>query len=238
MPLPSEITLPGNHLLAALSPGDRGLLQPHLVVADLVQDAQVFVSGAPAGYVWFPHEGVISVVATDASGGTVEVATIGHEGMSGIAIALGCTAMANDAMVQVSGHGTRVDPQAFKEALAASPTLKELMLRYVMAVFTQVSQNAACNQLHHITTRCARWLLTTHDRVSGDTFSLTQEYLSMMLGVTRPSVSSAAASLQNAGLIRYTRGRITILDRAGLEGAACECYRIIDHAFERIGGDC
>ena len=223
-----------NRLLAALSSDDFSLLKPHLTVVDLIQSEPVFESGRPAEYVWFPHEGVISIVATDAEGGAVEVATVGSEGMTGIPLVLGSDTMSNDAMVQVSGRGSRMEAAAFREAIEASPTLWRQMLRYVLAVFTQTSQNAACNQLHAINTRCARWLLTAHDRVHGDTFGLTQEYLAMMLGVTRPSVSAAAAALQRAGLIRYTRGVITVLDRPGLEEASCECYRIIEDEFARL----
>lgn len=222
-----------NRLLAALADPDFDLLKPHLTAIDLVQNEPVFDAGRPAEHVWFPHEGVISIVATDAEGGAVEVATVGREGMTGIPLVLGSDSMSSDAMVQVSGRGSRMDSGAFREAIDVSPTLRQHLLRYVLAVFTQVSQNAACNQLHAVNTRCARWLLTTHDRVSGDSFELTQEYLAMMLGVTRPSVSAAAA-LQKTGLIRYTRGVITILDRAGLEEASCECYRIIEDEFTRL----
>jgi CRP-like cAMP-binding protein len=225
-----------NRLLAALTSEDFKLLKPHLTAVELVQKDGVFAGGHPAEHVYFPYEGVISIVATDAEGGAVEVATVGREGMTGIALVLGSDTMSSDAMVQVSGNGSRMDASAFREAIDGSPTLKQQMLRYVLAVFTQVSQNAACNQLHAINTRCARWLLTTHDRVMGDTYALTQEYLAMMLGVTRPSVSAAAATLQKAGLIRYSRGVITILDRVGLEGASCECYRIIEDEFSRLRG--
>ena len=223
-----------NRLLAALTGEDFHLLKPHLATVDLVQNEIVFEGGRAAEYVWFPHEGVISIVATDAEGGAVEVATVGREGMTGIALVLGSDSMSSDAMVQVSGSGSRMESSAFREAIEASPTLRQHMLRYVLAVFGQVSQNAACNQLHAINNRCARWLLTTHDRVNGDTYALTQEYLAMMLGVTRPSVSAAAGALQKAGLIRYSRGVITILDRGGLEDAACECYRIIEDEFARL----
>jgi len=229
-----DISHRGNLLLAALTSDDFGLLLPHLALVDLVQAAPIFDARKPASHVWFPHEGVISVVATDAEGGAVEVATVGREGMTGVAFVLGSETMVSDAMVQVAGHGSRIEAAAFRKAIEISPTLIRLMLRYVLAVFTQISQNAACNQLHAINTRCARWLLTTHDRVKGDTFELTQEYLAMMLGVTRPSVSAAAAALQKAGLIRYSRGAITIVDRAGLEEAACECYRIIEDEFARL----
>lgn len=223
-----------NRLLAALGNDDFNLLKPHLTVVDLVQNEPVFDGGHPAEYVWFPHEGVISIVATDAEGGAVEVATVGREGMTGVSLVLGSDTMSSDAMVQVSGRGSKMDATAFREAIEISPSLKQQMLRYVLALFTQISQNAACNQLHAINTRCARWLLTTHDRVAGDTYALTQEYLAMMLGVTRPSVSAAAAALQKSGLIRYSRGVITILDRTGLEAASCECYRIIEDEFSRL----
>ncbi len=143
-------------------------LAADLAVVDLVQGEPVFSAGKAASHVYFPHEGVISLVAMDADGEAVEVATVGREGMTGIALALGSQTMANDAMVQVSGRGSRLEAGAFAKALVASPALKQLILRYVLAVLTQISQNAACNQLHAINTRCARWLLTTHDRVSGD----------------------------------------------------------------------
>ena len=223
-----------NQLLAAMSADDFDLLAPHLATGALVQADPIFASGRAASHIWFPHEGVISIVTVGADGKSVEVATVGREGMTGLAIVLGSESMTNEAMVQVSGHGSSIVPAAFRQALDASPSLRRMMQRYILAVITQISQNAACNQLHDIKTRCARWLLTTHDRVRGDSFELTQEYLAMMLGVARPSVSTAAAALQDAGLIRYTRGRVTVVDRQGLEDAACECYRIIEDEFDRL----
>jgi CRP-like cAMP-binding protein len=222
--------------LAALSPQDFELLAPHLASRALIQSEPIFGSGLSASHVWFPHEGVISFVAVDAEGEAIEIATVGPEGMTGVAIVLGSETMRNEAMVQVAGHGSSIETSAFRQALESSPTLKQIMLRYVLAVITQISQNAACSQLHAINTRCARWLLSTHDRVNGDSFTLTQEYLAMMLGVTRPSVSAAASALQQAGLIRYSRGVITVVDRPGLECAACECYRIIEDEFGRLRG--
>jgi CRP-like cAMP-binding protein len=223
-----------NRLLSGLSSEDFELLQRDLVLTPLVLHENIFPAGEPAEFVWFPHEGVISLVAVDAEGEAVEVATVGREGMTGLALVLGSETMTNRAMVQVVGRGSKMRSSAFRSALQASPTLRQHMLRYVLAVVTQVSQNAACNQLHAINTRCARWLLTTHDRVEGDSFGLTQEYLAMMLGVTRVSVSAAAGALQKAGLIRYSRGVVTITDRAGLEAAACDCYRIIEDEFARL----
>jgi CRP-like cAMP-binding protein len=232
--LTSDFSYRDNHLLATLSDDDFDLLRPHLAPVDLITATPVFRAGEPASHVWFPHLGVISIVAGDADGGTVEVATVGREGMTGVSLVLGSETMTNDAMVQVAGHGCRMEAAAFYTAVEASPSLRRVMLRYVLAVITQISQNAACNQLHAINSRCARWLLTTHDRVAGDSFGLTQEFLAMMLGVTRPSVSTAAAALKAAGLVNYSRGVVSILDRKGLEAASCECYRIIENEFDRL----
>ena len=230
----NDISHRDNRLLAAMSVDDFSRLRPHLAPIELTSGTQVFRGGEPADHVWFPHIGVISIVAGDADGKTVEIATVGREGMTGVAVVLGSDTMTNDAMVQVAGRGSRMQAAAFQAAVEASPSLKQLMLRYVLAVITQISQNAACNQLHTIDMRCARWLLTTHDRVDGDSFGLTQEYLAMMLGVTRPSVSSVAGSLKAAGLIKYSRGIVTILDRDGLEAASCECYQIIEGELARL----
>jgi CRP-like cAMP-binding protein len=225
-----------NRLLAALQPDDLDLLLPHLTASPLVRDRNVFHSGEPAPHVWFPHSGVISIVAEDSHGAAIEVATIGREGMTGLPFVLGSETMANSAMVQVAGHGSRMTSQAFRQALEHSASLTQMMQRQVLAVITQISQNVACNQLHSLNARCARWLLMTHDRVDGAAFELTQEYLAMMLGVTRPSVSAAASTLQKAGLIRYSRGQITVLDRTGLEAASCECYGIVDRELTRLLG--
>jgi CRP-like cAMP-binding protein len=226
----------GNLLLAALSQEDFELLTPHLRMARMVKTEPIFARGLPASHVWFPHEGVISIVAADADGGTIEVATVGREGMTGISLVLGSETMANEAMVQVPGFASRIETAAFRAAVERAPSLRWKLLRYVLAVMTQVSQNTACNQLHVVNTRCARWLLMTHDRVSGDSFELTHEYLAMMLGVTRPSVSAAAAALKRAGLINYSRGAITVVDRGGLEAMSCECYRIVEDEFDRLRG--
>ncbi len=217
-----------------MSVDDFGLLRPYLRPIELVPGTPVFNAGEPAAHVWFPHVGVISIVVGGAEGDTVEVATVGREGMTGVSLLLGSDTMTNDAMVQVAGQGARIEAAAFQAAVSASPSLKHAMLRYVLAVITQISQNAACNQLHATNMRCARWLLMTHDRAGGDSFGLTQEYLAMMLGVTRPSVSAAAGSLKAAGLIKYSRGCVTILDRGGLEAVSCECYRIIENEFARL----
>jgi CRP-like cAMP-binding protein len=223
-----------NRLLAALSDSVLDQLIPHLALVDLIKDAVVFEAGASTTDVLFPHTGVISIIATDAEGGAVEISMVGSEGVTGLAFILGGEAVIESAVVQIEGRASRMKAEAFRRAVETMPEFKRLLLRYVLAMFTQVAQNVACNQLHAIGKRCARWLLAAHDRVNGDSFELTQQYLATTLGVTRSSVSSAASNLQRAGLITYSRGRLTVLDRTGLEHAACACYRIVEDAFDCV----
>jgi CRP-like cAMP-binding protein len=226
--------VPGNALLTALSTSDQMVLAPVLEAVALVKAHPIFQPGEPATHVWFPVSGMISLVVLDREGGAIEVATVGREGMTGIPLALGSETMTCAAMVQVPGTGFRIEGAAFRRIIDQSPTIRDMMLRYVSAAMAQMGQNAACAHLHGLDARCARWLLLAHDDVDGDTFALTQDYLAMMLGVTRPSVSSTASALQKIGLIRYSRGQMTIVDRAGLEAAACACYRIVRDEFERL----
>ena len=196
-----------NRLLAALSDGDFDLPRPHLTPVDLIPGTPVFHAGEGASHVWFPYLGVISIVAGDADGKTVEIATVGREGMTGVSLVLGSETMTNDAMVQVAGHGSRMEVAAFHAAVDVSPSLKQMMLRYELAVITQISQNAACNQLHAINTRCARWLLTTHDRVGGDSFGLLS--VSVLRQARQPigSIVSSARASPPSGPRSGRRGR-------------------------------
>ena len=157
----------------------------------------------------------------------VEIATVGPEGMVGLPVFLSDEQVAHRAFVQVPGEGARIAADAFRRLIPRCPVLNHLLLRYTLALLHQIGQNAACNRIHLVEERCARWLLMSHDRVQEDSFPLTQEFLAQMLGVRRPTVSIAGGMLARAGVVTYTRGQITILDRAGLEAAACECYRII-----------
>jgi CRP-like cAMP-binding protein len=159
--------------------------------------------------------------------GTVEVGTVGREGMTGLPLVLHATTMPSRAFVQVPGHAYRMHGADLCAILRRSPHVERLVYRYVMALFDQAAQHAACNRLHTLEERCARWLLMTHDRVDGDVLLLKQQFLAEMLGVHRPAVTIAAGALQKAGVIRYTRGKVTVLDRNALEDAACECYGII-----------
>jgi CRP-like cAMP-binding protein len=170
-------------------------------------------------------------------GRAIEVGTIGPEGFVGLPVLFGAESAPSTTLVQVPGEGSRMTAAAFRSALGECPGFFALLMRYAQAFLNQVAQSATCNRLHSVEERCARWLLQTQDRVNGDTdFPLTQEFLAQMLGVRRPTVSIAAGMLQQAGLIRYVRGQMRILDRERLEAASCECYGIIRRGYERLVG--
>jgi CRP-like cAMP-binding protein len=179
---------------------------------------------------------VISLVQGELDGQVVEVATIGNEGMAGLPVFLGLESTAGQAFVQVAGAAQRMPSDVFRREVGAGTALHERLHRYTQALMVQMAQGAACNRLHPIAERCARWLAMTHDRVPSDTFELTQEFLGQMLGTRRAAVNEAMGIIQEAGLVRYTRGVITVLDRAGLEAVACKCYGIIRAQYERALG--
>ena len=230
--------VPGNRLLAALAvraPADAAWLasQRESVMLDLGH--QIAAAGEPFEHVYFPETAVISVISRMADGAAVEVGTVGNEGMAGVAVFLDAEASANETVAQIPGTASRVPAATFVAGADSRPALRRLLNRYTQAYLTQVAQTAACNRLHRIEARCARWLLMTHDRVGGaERFPLTQEYLAIMLGVRRAGVTVAAGALRDAGLIRYSRGAVRVLDRAGLEAAACECYGIVRRHFDRL----
>lgn len=194
----------------------------------------VFKRGASLDYVYFPLDAVFSLVTTTGDG-PVEAATIGNEGMLGLTAYLGSTASAVDTFCQIPGRALSM-PLADLRQLLPDGQLERLLRLYVQVTFIQMSRNVACNRLHSAAQRAARWLLMSHDRVGRDVFQLTHEFLAQMLGVRRATVSEKARELQQRGLIDYHRGRITVTDRAGLEQAACECYRRIRDETERVLG--
>jgi len=187
----------------------------------------------PIDRLYFPIQGVISTVATFEDGSVVEMATTGNEGMVTIAAALSSDTAINRSIVQVPGRALVMDYADFRRAQKEFPSFRETLLIYAQAFMAQTMQSVACNGVHSVEERAARWLLMTHDRCGSDSFALTQEYLAEMLGVSRPAVSIVAGTLQRAGLISYKRGVITVRDRAGLESASCECYRAIRTQYER-----
>jgi CRP-like cAMP-binding protein len=225
-----------NLLLRSLPTVEFERIAPRLVPVTLTATEVLSDPGVPPTHVHFPETAVFSMIVVMADGTAVEAATIGNEGLAGLSAFLGTAAMTARCLIQVSGQAHRMTVPAFRRAVATSPALETLLSHYTQAFINQVAQSAACNRLHALSERCARWLLMTHDRVGADQFLLTQEFLSYMLGVRRESVSEAAHRLQAAGLIRYRRGKLTILDRPGLETASCECYRTVRADYERLLG--
>jgi CRP-like cAMP-binding protein len=234
MPPPAGDLPLRNRILAALSPVERERLLALMEPVRLELRDVVFEPNRTIEHVFFPEDGVISILGLLEDGSAVETATVGNEGMVGVPVFLGAMQMAGQAFAQVPGSAWRMPAAALREEVRRGSPLAQLLGRYTQALFTLVAQSSACNRKHLVEQRCARWLLMTHDRVGGDTFELTHLFLSQMLGVRRATVSETAAQLQQAGLIEYTRGRITILDRARLEAAACPCYGIIRGEFARM----
>ncbi len=227
---------PLSRLLGLLSPRDYERLRPHLHRRPLRYRQSLYQARRPIRFVYFIESGVGSLVNTMANGDAAEVGTIGNEGVVGLPILLGDDRAPTDVYVQVPGGGLRMEASLFQKELARSASMRTVMLHYTHAFFNQVAQSAACNQFHSIEQRCCRWLLMTHDRMQSDEFLLTQEFLAMMLGVQRTGVSAAAGALQRAGLIRYKRGNVTIIDRAALIRRSCECYGISKKEFDRLLG--
>ncbi|HSU94140.1 MAG TPA: Crp/Fnr family transcriptional regulator [Gemmatimonadaceae bacterium] len=224
-----------NTLLSSLTPDDFAQLCMELEHVRLQVHDVLYEPGEDIRYVYFPTSGCVSMVQVTETG-TVEVGTIGFEGMVGMPLLLHGTSSPTRALVQIEGDAYRIASAAFLRIVALSDSTYRVLLRFALAFFNQVAQSVACNRLHTLEERCARWLLITHDRVEGDEFRLTQEFLSFMLGVHRPAVTLAAGVLQQAGYIHYSRGRIVITDRAGLEGASCGCYQATrDDYAELIG---
>jgi CRP-like cAMP-binding protein len=235
-PTPAGQVHQPNHILAALPRKEIAQIQPHLEAMSLRRGFELHAINKPVEYIYFLYRGVASMTTSMENGDTVEVATIGPEGMVGIPIFLADEQMPIRAFIQVEGDGSRIEAEAFRHILKDCPTLNRVLLRYTLALINQIAQNVACNRTHAVEQRCARWLLMTQDRMHSPTFFLTQEFMAQMLGVRRPTVSIAAGILAKANLISYVRGEVTVRDRAGLEAAACECYRTIISEFERLVG--
>ena len=227
---------PKNRLLAALPDEDFRRILPHLKTVPLAAKQVLLKRGDPIRHVFFPNGGVCSVTAMMKTGAAVEVATVGDEGMVGITAFFGGHAMPGESMVQVPDTSAeRMPIEAFRRELDRHGALHEAIRRYSQGSMALMMQSTACIALHNVQERCCRWLLMTHDRVKADQFNLSHEFLAMMLGSTRPTVTLVARSLQEAGLIRYTHARMTILDRSGLEAESCECYSTVKTEFDRLG---
>ena len=223
-----------NRILEALPAEDRDRLIRGMVLVALPITTVLFEPGEPIRAVHFPIDGVISLVTPLDDGAIVEVATVGNEGIVGVPLFSGGS-LAVRAISQVSGSSLRMDAAAFLAEVDRPGAFSDLVHQYLSALFGQISQAAACNRLHTNEERLSRWLLMSHDRVGVDDFAITHEFLGQMLGSRRATVTLSAGILQAAGLIRYHRGHVSILDREGLESVACECYGSIKRELDRVG---
>jgi len=223
-----------NLLLSSLPERDLVGVRPHLESVYLTPREPLFAADMPIRHVYFPETAVISVVKSLSNGATVEIGSAGCEGMVGLTHFLAGGASPVVAFAQIPGIVNRMRADAFTILASAPGALHEVLLRYSQAFLLQVAQTAACNARHLVQERCARWLLMTHDRVDGDTFPLTHEFLALMLGVRRAGVSVAMHDLQEERIVQHSRGEVQVVDRAKLESASCECYRAVRAQFERL----
>jgi CRP-like cAMP-binding protein len=226
----------GNRLLAALPDEDYRNLLPGLEVVSISQHQFLFEIGELLEFAYFPISGVVSLLSLMQDGSMIEVGITGNEGVIGIPIAFGANIASVQALVQIEGTAIRLLAEPFKAEFDRGGVLQKVILHYAQALFVHVSQGAACNRLHKLEERLARWLLAVHDRVGSDHLTLTQEFMAHMLGTRRAGVTMAATQLQQAGIISYSRGQITILDRKRLEAASCECYQRIKTEYQQLLG--
>lgn len=226
-----------NHLLAALLDAEFARLAPHLELVPMLLGDVLHESGGKLFYVYFPTTSIISVHYVLENGNSSEIAGVGNEGVLGISLFMGGNTTPSRAIVQTGGHGYRLKASLLLEEFNRGGPTQRLLLRYTQALITQMSQTAVCNRHHTVEQQLCRWLLLTLDRMSGNELTMTQELIANMLGVRREGVTEAAGKLQNYGYIRYRRGHITVVNRAGLEDDVCECYDVVKREFARLLSD-
>lgn len=232
--VPAPSNLISNRLLAALPREEYERLLPHLEPVHLKKGATVYDAGDTVRHAYFIKSGMISLLSVTERGETIEVAVVGNEGMIGVPVVLRMSVTPYQSVVQLPGDGLRVRADVLRGEFKQDGQLQELMLKYTHALLTQITQSVVCNRFHSIEQRLCRWLLATGDRAKSESFELTQEFIAQMLGTPRTGVTMAAGPLQDAGIIRYRRGKITILNRQRLERAACECYGIIRSEISQL----
>ncbi|RJX34097.1 MAG: Crp/Fnr family transcriptional regulator [Oxalobacter sp.] len=226
-----------NHLLAAL-PGDEFLrLKPHLELRSMLLGDVLYESGGKLQYVYFPTTSIVSLHYVLENGSSSEMAGVGNEGVVGVSLFMGGGTTPSRAVVQTGGHGYRLSASLFLEEFNRGGAAQRLLLRYTQALLTQMAQTSVCNRHHSVEQQLCRWLLLTLDRLNSDELTITQELIANMLGVRREGVTEAAGKLKQQGLIRYRRGHISVIDRAGLEGKVCECYGVVKKEFARLLSD-
>jgi CRP-like cAMP-binding protein len=223
-----------NHLLDALPAGDYDRLAPHLELQALKLGDVLYEPGRAMRYVYFPTTAIVSMLYVMEDGSSAEIAIVGNEGILGISLFMGGDTTPSRAVVQSAGHGFRMRAQVLKSEFERYGTLMHLLLRYTQALITQMAQTAVCNRHHSVDQQLCRWLLLSLDRLASNELTMTQELIANMLGVRREGVTEAAGKLQDAGLVEYRRGKITVLDRARLQARSCECYDVVKKEFDRL----
>ena len=223
-----------NWLLRSLPAPERDRLYPHLQLVNMPLGMVVYEPGAKLRHIYFPTNSIISLLYVLKDGASAEIAVVGRDGMVGLPRFHGVESAAERGVVQVRGVAYRIRADEFASVVRELPGLRAELHRYAAALFTMAAQSSGCNRRHSVEQRCARWLLTVHDRVGRDQFEVTQQVLAEMLGVRRATVSVAAAEMQRQGMIRYSRGRLTIVRREGLETVSCGCYRVVHSTFSRL----
>ena len=223
-----------NHLLSALPASDYARLEPHLELIPMRLGDVLYEPGVQLRYVYFPTSSIVSLLYVMEDGASAEIAVVGNEGMVGVALFMGGETTPSRAVVQSAGHAYRLKGQTLKEEFRRAAGLQHLLLRYTQALLTQMAQTAVCNRHHSVDQQLCRWLLLSLDRLPTNKLTMTQELIANMLGVRREGVTEAAGKLQAAGLINYSRGHITVLDRPRLEAQACECYQVVKKEFDRL----
>ncbi|MEH1981589.1 MAG: Crp/Fnr family transcriptional regulator [Nostoc sp.] len=235
MSVSKQLHLPiKNQILAAMTTAEYQRLAPNLEQVELEVKQVLYKANEPITHVYFPHQSIVSLICTHKDGLTVEAGIVGNDGMVGVSVILGSNTANTTAFVQISGSSLMIKTELLIAEFNRGGELQGLLLRYTHGLFTQVTQTLACNSIHTIERRLARWLLFIADRVQSETFALTQEYIAKMLGCRRSGVTVAAGALSRAGMISYKRGTINILNRPGLEGSSCECYSIIKDEYTRL----
>lgn len=224
-----------NRILAALSREEYGRLAPHLRETSLSIGTILYDFDEPISDVYFPNSDTLgSLLSSTEHDTAIEIGVTGSEGLLGFSVLMGVETTPHQVLIQIPGTALKIKASAIRKEFKQGGRLHDSVLKFTHALFTQASQTALCNRLHSVEERLARWLLTVHDRVEADQFPLTHEFLARMLGANRATVSLTAATIQQAGYIRYTRGKLTVLDREGLEDTACDCYRIVKKRYEAI----
>jgi CRP-like cAMP-binding protein len=230
----SETIKPANRLLAALPAKEYAHLLPNLEEIPLTYAETLYQQGEAIRYIYFPNSGMISLLTHAAEGEVLEVGVVGTEGMIGLPVFLGVETSRNQVIVQGDGAALRIKTEDFIKECGRGGSLPKLLRRYTHALITQVSQTVACNRFHLIEERLMCWLLLMHDRMQTDKFKITQDFLSKMLGVRREAISKSAANLQQRKLIEYSRGIVSIINRAALEAAACNCYSVVKAEYDNL----